>query len=87
MSHTGGEGGSEGPSEYCDVLGEEVLMPLTEAALTLEARPQSVFMTLSATIFFTEYRRAILSNKHTYRLASSSSGFFGDVGLSICFVI
>ena len=46
---------------------EQLLRPLTEAALSLEAQAQSLFLSLSATIFFLEYRRIILSNKHTYR--------------------
>ena len=57
------------PSSYCEVVVEQLLMPITEAALPLEDEGQAqwVFLALSLSIFYTEYRKTILQHRHTYR--------------------
>ena len=51
---------------------EQLLVPLAEAALSLGSPAQSLFMELSLTVLFSEYRRIIILNKHTYRYHNES---------------
>ena len=52
---------------YCDVIVEQLLLPIAEAALSLGELPQLSYMSLSASILLNEYRKAITINHHTYR--------------------
>ena len=55
------------PSKYCDVMVEQLIIPITEAAGQLGEQAQRVYMDLAVSILFNEYRRVITQNKYTYR--------------------
>ena len=54
-------------SAYCDVMVEQLLLPIAEAALPLEETAQQSCMVLCTCILLAEYRRAIISNTHAYK--------------------
>ena len=64
---TGSTHACDQPSKYCDVVVEQLIIPITEAALRLGEQAQRVYMDLSVSILFNEYRKLITQNKHTYR--------------------
>ena len=64
----GGDGHKFEPGSYCNVVIEELLLPVIEAVLGLTAESaQLSLLTLTVSIFLSELRRVITTNKRTYR--------------------
>ena len=67
LNVTGGTQAPTQPSKYCDVIVEQLIMPITEGALSLDGQSQIAYMTLTTSTLLNEYRKFILRNKHTQR--------------------
>ena len=64
----GGDGHKFEPGSYCNEVIEELLLPVMEAVQGLTAESaQLSFLTLTVSIFLSELRRVITTNKRTYR--------------------
>ena len=55
------------PSSYCEVVKEQLIFPVVEAAGALAEDPQKAFVGLSVCILMNEFRRMITSHKKAYR--------------------
>ena len=58
-------------STYCDHVVSDLILPVVEAAVKLPSPEQKNFVYLMTTVFFSEYRKAITSNKKTYKYVTT----------------
>ncbi len=58
-------------STYCDHVVSDLILPVVEAAVILPSPEQKNFIYLMTTVFFSEYRKIITSNKKLYKYVAN----------------